>query len=280
MTDDPFSVNPLFDTWLKAQNQFFEAQQPFWKQMKTQFSADDNKELFAKTNSFWEEAQKNGREWVDTYAAHFPSSASAEGVARETLERMMDPTQFLYAGSDQINQTIQKLVEGPEFADIGTLERQGLKSTAEWIALREASAEYRFITAKAWGRAFERFSESTLGKSDVWKKSPNAVIHEWLEVANDELIVTQRTKEFLDAQRKLLRAGVEYRIRERAMVETWCETHSIPTRTEVDDLHRAVYQLKREVRDLKKRAARSAGSLVRAGDRAKADFPGDDNDRG
>ncbi len=263
MADDPFSVHPLFDAWLKAQNQFFEVQQPFWKQMKGSLSGDENEDLHAKVNSFWEEAQKNGREWVNTFASHFSPSASAEGVARETLERMMDPSQFLYAGSDQVNQTIQKLVEGPEFADIGTLERQGLKATAEWLALREASAEYRLITAKAWGRAFEKFSEAALGKTDIWKQSPNDVIHEWLEAANTELIATQRTDKFLSAQRRLLRAGVDYRIRERAMVETWCETHSIPTRTEVDDLHATVYRLKHEVRNLNKRiAGPAAGGRV------------------
>ena len=74
---------------------------------------------------------------------------------------MMDPTRFLYAGTDEINQAIQRLVEGPEFADIGTIERQVLKATREWMALREASAAYRGVTSAAWSRAFQTFSTET-----------------------------------------------------------------------------------------------------------------------
>ena len=75
------------------------------------------------------------------------------------------------------------------------------------------------------------------------------MLDRWLVIANDELIRTQRTDEFLKAQRELLSAGVTYRLKERELVEVWCETHSIPTRTEVDDLHRTVHELRGQVRD-------------------------------
>ncbi|WP_170766429.1 poly(R)-hydroxyalkanoic acid synthase subunit PhaE [Ruegeria lacuscaerulensis] len=256
MADDPFSVNPYFNSWLKFQNQLLKSQEPFWKHMAAATATKPAGEQLAAAEELWDEARKQSRDWMKNLHDRFQASAAGQdGISQEVLQRMMDPSQFLYAGSDEVNKTIQKLVEGPEFSDIGTLERQGLKATQEWIALREASADYRMVTGSAWTRAFEKFSEEMLGNTDLWKQGPGAVLNQWLSVANDELIATQRTQRFLDAQRKLLRAGINYRLRERDLIEEWCETHSIPTRTEVDDLHKTVYQLRHEVRSLKKQLA-------------------------
>lgn len=255
MSDDPFSINPLYNAWLKAQGQMLEAQAPFWKQMSDAMSSSGTKDMNAAAEQLWSQASQQGQDWVNRFGARAGFASGEGGIAQETLQRMMDPGQFLFAGSDEINQTIQKLVEGPEFNDLATLENQGLKASREWIALREASAEYRMVAAKSWARAFERFSRESAGDQEFWSSGPRNFINRWLEIANDELIASQRTDEFLTAQRKLLRAGVDYRLRERDMVEQWCETHSIPTRSEVDDLHEIVYRLRREVRDLKKQAA-------------------------
>ncbi|MBT8426053.1 MAG: hypothetical protein KJO67_13835 [Silicimonas sp.] len=252
MSDDPSNVNPIFNAWVRAQAQMFEAQAPFWKQMSESMAPLGGEDLTVAAEKFWTDARKRGEDWYARVAAQTGFTAGGEGIAQETLKRMMDPGQFLYAGSDEINQTIQKLVEGPEFADIGTLERQGLKATKEWLALREASAEYRMVTGKAWARAFDRYTKAMAKNPEQWKEGPNAVMRRWLDIANDELIATQRTDAFLNVQRKLLRAGVEYRIRERELVEVWCELHSIPTRTEIDDLHGYVHGMRREVRDLRK----------------------------
>ena len=70
---------------------------------------------------------------------------------------------------------------------------------------------------------------------------------------------THRTPEFLDAQRRLTRSSTECRLAEREIMEAYCEMHHIPTRTEVDELARAVYELRRELRAMK-RDAREAPS--------------------
>ena len=245
MADDPFATTPFGKSWLDMQGKMVEAQTAFWNQMTGKVATGED--MFAQAEKLWSEARSQTQGWMDRI--------SGTGIGNETLRRMMDPGQFMFAGSDEVNQTIQKLVEGPEFSDIGRLEREGLKTTREWAALRAASAEYRMITGKAWMRAFQTFSKDMAEHPEKLKESPSDLMRHWLDTANAELIVTQRTKEFLGAQRKLLRAGVDYRLHARDMVEVWCETHSIPTRTEVDDLHAYVHALRREMRSLKKEVA-------------------------
>ena len=253
MADDPFATTPFGKSWLAMQGQMVEAQRAFWTQMTG--NAATGEDMVSAAEKLWSDARSQTKGWMDRI--------SGSGIGNETLRRMMDPGQFMFAGSDEVNQTIQKLVEGPEFSDIGRLEREGLKTTREWATLRAASAEYRMITGKAWMRAFQTFSKELAEHPEQLKDSPSELMRRWLDTANAELIATQRTKEFLDAQRKLLRAGIDYRLHARDMIEVWCETHSIPTRTEVDDLHGYVHVLRREMRALKKEVAALRSAAAR-----------------
>lgn len=229
-------------------------------------------EAMREAESNWALCQRQAEDWMSAVGRQMAPGAEtggSDGVAEETLRRMLDPGQFLSAGTDEVNQSIQRLVEGPGFTDIGTLERQVVKATGEWLALRQASAAFKAITAAAWSRAFATFSQATREDPAILSEGPRAVLDRWLKVANDELIRTQRSDAFLKAQRNLLTAGVDYRLKERALVELWCETHSIPTRSEVDEIHRAVHDLKAQVRDLKSRLAAEARPPRRGGAAAK-----------
>lgn len=261
MGDTTRTGNPFFDAWMDASRRFLDA----GSGAAPGFDAAPLSEMAARAEETWQLSQRQAADWAKASGRWFGAGdGPSEGIAEETLRRMFDPSRFLYAGTDEINQAIQRLVEGPEFADIGTLERQVLKATREWMALREASAAYRAVTTAAWSRAFQAFSKETAKNPALLGQGFRPVLDRWLAVANDELIRTQRTDEFLKAQRELLAAGVNYRLKERELVEVWCETHSIPTRTEVDDLHRTVHELRGQVRDLAARLANAPARPARA----------------
>ncbi|MCV2870310.1 iron-containing alcohol dehydrogenase [Defluviimonas sp. WL0002] len=194
-----------------------------------------------------------------------------DGIMSDTLARLMDPSRMMQGASDPLAATLRNIVDAPELSDIGTLERQGLKGLKEWAALKEAGNACQLVIGNAWTRAFETFSHEMSDQVDVWQKGPRAVTDKWFAILNDELIKTQRTGEFLEAHRKFLRSGVDYRWREAEMVEAWCEARSMPTHSEVDDLHKSLYALRKEVRGLKKelRGARqrtpAAPSAAKAG---------------
>jgi polyhydroxyalkanoate synthase subunit PhaE len=260
MTEATRTGNPFFDAWMDAGRRFLT---PNAAATPPTFGTPSIADAMTRTEENWQLCQRQAADWVKASSRWLTSDSStgkAEGIAEETLRRMLDPTRFLFAGTDEINQAIQRLVEGPEFADIGTIERQLLKATGEWLALREASAAYRGVTAGAWTRAFQTFSKETAKDPKLLQQGFRTVLDRWLGIANDELIRTQRTDKFLKAQRELLAAGVAYRLKERELVEVWCETHSIPTRTEVDDLHRTVHELRGQVRALTARLAATGSS--------------------
>lgn len=268
MADVTRTGNPFFDAWMNAGRLFLEPDGQA-NSMTTMTGGVEMSDAVARAQETWELCQRQASDWVKASSRLLaPGGGDDAGVAGETLQKMMDPTRFLFAGGDEVNQAIQRLVEGPEFADIGTIERHVLKATREWIGLREASAAYRSVTAAAWSRAFQTFSGETAKDPGLLQKGWRAVLDRWLVIANEELIRTQRTDAFLKAQRELLSAGVEYRFKERELVEVWCETHSMPTRTEVDDLHRTVHDLRGQVRELSARLARTSAPPATDAERA------------
>src|SRR5439155_23042345 len=83
-------------------------------------------------------------------------------------------------------------------------------------------------------------------------KSGREFLDLWIATANACLLEMHRSDEFLEAQRKMTRSATEYRLQEREIAEAFCAMHHIPTRTEMDEVQRAVYELRREWRALRK----------------------------
>ena len=58
----------------------------------------------------------------------------------------------------------------------------------------------------------------TQGRAD--HQRPRSSI--WLATANKALVEMHRSKEFLEAQRRMTRSSTEYRLAEREMAEAFC----------------------------------------------------------
>lgn len=233
-------------------------------------------------DDIWAQSQEAFTKWGEYIAAAMPKGGE-NGIGAEMLSHLLDPSAWLNIGINELNQTIEHLSEGAQFADIWQAERRVLSATREWLELRQQSLRYRYIIMSAWMRAYDRFYEAhgqDFAEGGVPPMGWHGLVRSWLEIANDELLKTQRSDEFLNAQRDLLRASIDFRGCQQRFVEEFCETHGIPSRTEVDDLHRMVTELRREMRALrrelaqaraakpskpaKKRAAKGAGAKAKS----------------
>ncbi len=252
MSGDPFSVDAMARAWVQMQGQMASAQRAFWDAAAPGAAGEG-----AAAADPWAAARQVSEQWLQTV---LPSAASGDdGIVRATLRRMLDPGELMGAGGDDVSRTIQALVSGGTggAAEVG---RDVLQATAEWLALQAANGDYRLIVAQAWGRAFARFLQASGGETAAQGAADPAALKRWLEIADAEMIATQRSEAFLAAQRKLLRAASDYRLRERALHEAWCEARSIPTRSEIDELQATVQELKRELRRVRRAMAASGRS--------------------
>jgi hypothetical protein len=77
----------------------------------------------------------------------------------------------------------------------------------------------------------------------------------WTETANRVLLEMQRSEAFLEVQALMIRASTELRIAQHDLVEFYGERYGFPTRRELDDVHKTVTELRRELRALRRASA-------------------------
>ena len=180
------------------------------------------------------------------------------GITAESLKTLFDPGQWAQAGLGPLDAAIEHLVEGPSYATLWTLDRKILKAQklrGEWA---KDLAAFQLLMHGAWSEAVKRFLEEINDAQGAPITSWRELIDVWVKIANETLLATHRTPEFLEAQRRLTRSSAECRLQEREIAEAFCEMQQTPTRTEMDEVQREVYELRRRLRALEKSGTAAA----------------------
>ena len=188
------------------------------------------------------------------------------GLANEMLTRMLNPMSTALVGGNQVGDVIRRMTEGPRLADVGGLERQMVELMDLYVAVQTATRAYETIVASAWTKASQRFADDISQRARTGKglRPGKKALEVWMDIANQTLVETHRSAELLTAQRELLRTGMDFLLAEREFVEKLVEPPGLPTRSEIDEVHRSVWELKRRIRELERRdVARSDGAQNR-----------------
>src|SRR6478672_13108988 len=103
---------------------------------------------------------------------------------------------------------------------------------------------------EAWLQAAGKFAKDLNEKANrkealgTWRE----VLALWVETANTVLLETQRSETYLKSQREILKASVDLRLAQQELAAFYSEIFGYPTREELDDVHRTVTELRRELR--------------------------------
>jgi hypothetical protein len=116
--------------------------------------------------------------------------------------------------------------------------------------LRRRGLEHNAVVLEAWLQAGRSFAEQ-LTKIEPKPLNAKAALTLWTEIANQQLLESQRSEPFLQTQAALIRATTELRVTQQELVEHFGKQYGFPTRTELDDVHRTVTELRRELRAMR-----------------------------
>ena len=205
-------------------------------------------EQFNELRDTW---QASVTKWTD----FAKEAAQGEAPTADKLREVFAPAAWAHgasAGSGVLDAALQRVLEGPRYAVLWDLDRQLLELQKLTLQRDKAMTAYQAVVHKAWNVAFQRFTKALGSKPQGAGPSWRGMTDQWLAVANDTLLEVHRSDEFIDAQRRMLRAASDRHLQERKVAEAWCEAGHIPTRSEVDELQRHVVELRREVRLLRR----------------------------
>ena len=93
-----------------------------------------------------------------------PMRPSAPPPRTATLRRMIDPRVWLSAGDD-MEEALQRMAQGPRFADLWDSERRYAKVFQAWMMLRRRGLEHQAVVLEGWTTAARRFAERLGGLS-------------------------------------------------------------------------------------------------------------------
>ena len=204
------------------------------------------------TRQMSEISRRSVESWTALAKQGWPMLAGSD-ADRSSLQQLFDPAVWSRTGAGRFDLALERLTEGPTYATLWDLDRKLLNAQKLWLKRSEGIAAYQAIVQAAWRRAMQRFVDALNDPKAPPLKSGREFLDLWIATANACLLEMHRSDEFLEAQRKMTRSATEYRLQEREIAEAFCAMHHIPTRTEMDEVQHAVYELRRELRALQRK---------------------------
>ncbi len=181
------------------------------------------------------------------------ASVADDPTAGAVLARIFDPQAWL-GGTADFGAALNRMSEGPQFADLWQTERRVAALVSAFAALRQAQSRHQTVMLDAWTKAagtFAREANARAGRGEGYASGREMMQH-WIETANGVLLEVQRSDAFLASQRDVLKAATDLRLAQQDVANFLSDLYGQPTRAELDDVHRSLTELRREVRALKK----------------------------
>lgn len=161
-------------------------------------------------------------------------------------------------------QTLGRLATSPNLGITREFNARLMEGFDAFAAVNVAGAEYQAVVAEIWEAALKQFAEDLAELAEKGEKVDNVrdLVTMWTRGAENVFLEAFRTERYTLAQGKFLNANMEYRISQRRIMEEYMEAFDMPTRSEIDEAHRRIYELRKEVKGLKKQMSELQASGV------------------
>jgi len=167
-------------------------------------------------------------------------------------------SQALGKGLDQLRDALKEKFErlfvpafGPLHAEQQATERP-MDTTLRW---QRAAAHVSELLSMVATSAVEKLIAALAGPDASGPPVTSLrQLHElWVECGERAFAVAAHSEDFAAAQAELLAAMVEMRFEQRRQIEEWARAFNLPTRTEIDAIHRRLHELGRVLREAQTR---------------------------
>jgi class III poly(R)-hydroxyalkanoic acid synthase PhaE subunit len=151
-------------------------------------------------------------------------------------------------------QTLGRLATSPNLGMTREFNARLMEGFDAFTNLNVAGAEYQAVVAEIWEVALKQFAEDLAELAEKKEKIDNVrdLVTMWTRGAENVFLEAFRTERYTLAQGKFLNANMEFRTSQRRIMEEYMEAFDMPTRSEIDEAHRRIYELRKEVKGLKK----------------------------
>ena len=253
-----------FDTWqalwpqLGNQAQANTAIQSYLQQLQQQIQtySTSTQALQGDMDSLWQcylkEVQKFSQVWLSTWQSSFsPLSQMPQEGVHSWLELNNLYWDALYG------KNLGSFMQSPLLGPSREMNGQLLRAFDDWVTLSRAMNDYQLLEADIQYRGFVALMEQLVERTQQDKpiKTWREFQQVWAIAADQVFEETFCQEKNLKIRGRFINALNRYRIQQQALLEESLKTFNLPTRSEVDEMHQTIYQLRKETKQLKKRLA-------------------------
>jgi class III poly(R)-hydroxyalkanoic acid synthase PhaE subunit len=155
---------------------------------------------------------------------------------------------------DAYKDTLGQLVSSPNLGPGREFNEKLLGSFDAWINYQLAIQDYQAILLAIWREAIDDYFDRLLVMAENGEKIDNIRDLTLLWTRGAEAIFSEafQGQDYVLAQGKMLNAAMDLRIRQRELMDVYLQSLDLPTRVEMDEAHRRIYELRKEIKTLKK----------------------------
>jgi len=206
-----------------------------------------------------EDVNKLWEQYLLTWQSYGPPWMSAMQRVPEISAGMMRGESASLAGyaevfRDAYQDTLGQLVSSPNLGPGREFNEKLLGNFDAWINYQLAIQDYQAILLAIWREAIDDYFDRLLVMAENGEKIDNVRDLTLLWTRGAETIFSEafQGQDYVLAQGKMLNAAMDLRIRQRELMDVFLQSLDLPTRAEMDEAHRRIYELRKEIKILKK----------------------------
>ncbi|MGK7946926.1 MAG: class III poly(R)-hydroxyalkanoic acid synthase subunit PhaE [Microcystaceae cyanobacterium] len=198
---------------------------------------------------YLKEVQTLNKVWMASMGAFFqPMSDAITSMGEPWVA--MNNAYWKSFYDENMSKYLQMPLVGPNRQFSGKL----LKGFDAWSNLYRASQNYQLILADIQVKSFEALMEKLVKMAANGETVNDLPTFQriWTAVADEEFEKAFCQEKNLKIRGEFLNNLNLYRLQQQDLQEIWMKSMNMPSRQEVDELHKTIYELRKEVKSLKK----------------------------
>ncbi|HCF28994.1 MAG TPA: hypothetical protein DEV81_17735 [Cyanobacteria bacterium UBA11049] len=196
--------------------------------------------------------QKLAQLWAEL----LPQSLDTSRMASGDSSTLFEPIDFYW---NIYEKTVGSFLQSPTLGYTREFNHLLLGSFNSWIEFYKASFEYQLVLLNVWAKAFDELMRELATSEEKSRTIQNwrQFLQVWSSLFDRVFAETFRSQATVEIQGKFLNAALTYRLHQQQLMEVFLKMNDLPTRSEVDEVHRSIYEMRKEIKSLKKAVAES-----------------------
>jgi class III poly(R)-hydroxyalkanoic acid synthase PhaE subunit len=139
-----------------------------------------------------------------------------------------------------------------------------LQTFDAWINFSKASFDYLLVLLDIWVKAFEELMRELVSSqnNDETVENLRQFLQVWSSIFDRVFAQRFHSEDALEIQGKFMNAAITWRLHQQQLMEVFLKMNDLPTRSELDEVYRSLYELRKELKNLKKTLAESLNNEV------------------